>query len=125
MISGTRPAKGVGLTSARRKAQRESRPQCTRGHLYAEVGKYPNGQCRQCKADDNRRRAERNGGWHVKRPKRQPGTHKVEDFAATAIAVNRILALHEKLERAATWWEREDIRAEIAVETEKTRKATT
>jgi len=90
---------------------------CQKGHSYAEFGRYKsNNQCKECKRLNNLAMAKRTGGWRKpgQHQRRRSGHQKLSDTAKDAIRTNRILALHEELEKATTPWEREDIRAEIA-----------
>lgn len=99
-------------TNERRKAARNAQTHCTRGHAYAEVGRYKSGQCRECKRRYNarppvkRRRSENR--------KSGPTTGQRVDAQAEAIRTDRIFALEDQLERESRQWVRDEIKQELA-----------
>lgn len=89
---------------------------CRNGHSYEVYGRYGNGQCRQCKREANKRRAELAGSWHPKRRDKSwsvPGRKSTTDLADEQARTLIIARLIDAKWRAATVWERQEIQNRI------------
>ena len=95
------------------------RSHCSKGHDQSVVGRYLNGQCKECKRIQNAEKAKKAGGWRKVKESRRRGM-RGGHTPTTGVSesgrldyTNTIIPLDKQRDRAATWWEREDIQKQI------------
>ena len=101
-------------------APMQKRTHCPKAnHDLDAVGKYKDGTCKACKKAENAARAKASGGWRAMKARRKanrvrPGqAPKTGSSEAGPDHTNRLIDLDCKMDRAAMWWERDEIQREI------------